>query len=203
MPIIGPRINHLRLLWREGLWGRWIALAYAAASLFVFIRDDFWRPTDADKWALINLIPHLPLGWWTAGALLILLAWSFEASFLLRQRETESASARIAGLEKEKLTREQKAVRKIKLAGFMQEGLQLQSACTDESKPPPEAEAHVWYDHLNTFLESVDASYLARLHDSSALPLQVTQIMKPEHKSLWMHLRVYTFNIGQFLKEMS
>ena len=78
------RVAYLQSLWRQGLWGQWVVAFYSAAGLFVFVRDDFWRPSDEEKWALINLIPSLTFSQWMAGALLIVLAWLFEASYRIQ-----------------------------------------------------------------------------------------------------------------------
>ncbi|HEY1806071.1 MAG TPA: hypothetical protein VGG45_16475 [Terracidiphilus sp.] len=77
------RFSYLGILWREGVWGRWIGGAYFLLALYVFIRDDFWLPTDTSKWWIISMIPHLSLSWWLFGAALILCFWIFEASFRL------------------------------------------------------------------------------------------------------------------------
>ena len=48
-------------IWREKLWEKWLGAVYGLAALCVFVRDDFWRPKDPEKYYLINLIPHQPL----------------------------------------------------------------------------------------------------------------------------------------------
>ncbi len=69
MEPVRARAGYFRLLWREGVWGKWIGLAYSLAGLYVFIRDEFWRPTNTTgKWSIINMIPHLSLAWWFFGA---------------------------------------------------------------------------------------------------------------------------------------
>lgn len=79
------RWSYLESLWRERLWGRWFGLAYAGATAFVFVRDDFWRPANSSKWALVNLLPSLTIAWWLLGAALLIVVWLFEASFRLHK----------------------------------------------------------------------------------------------------------------------
>ena len=83
-------------LWREGLLGGWVGALYAVATLYVFVRDDWWRPTDDAKYKIAAMIPHLSLPWWLCGWLLILLFWLFEASFRVKSR----LDAQLAELQK-------------------------------------------------------------------------------------------------------
>lgn len=68
-------------------------------GVFIFIRDDIWHPKDADKWIIINLIPHFSLAWWLFGAAVIILAWVFESAcavYLLLQAEIANRSPQAA-----------------------------------------------------------------------------------------------------------
>jgi hypothetical protein len=80
------RLRHLVGLWREGLIATWLALAYALAGLFVFVRDEIWRPSDDSDWRIIKLIPHLSLAWWLFGGAVVFIVWLFESSFRMTQR---------------------------------------------------------------------------------------------------------------------
>ncbi len=75
-------------LWQEGLWRKWLGAIYALATLFVFVRDEIWRPNSVEQWRVINMIPHLSLAWWIIG-LVILCLWTFEASFKMTTRLEE------------------------------------------------------------------------------------------------------------------
>ena len=75
------RKNHLKSLWAEGLWGKWVGLAWFVLTAFPFVRDEFWRPDDESRWKLISLIPHWPLLTWVSTTLALLLAWVYEASY--------------------------------------------------------------------------------------------------------------------------
>lgn len=75
------RLAHIVELWRVGRLGAWLVGAYALASLFVFLRDEFWRPTDPEKWRIIALIPSLSLAWWLSVMGFLIVIWVFEASF--------------------------------------------------------------------------------------------------------------------------
>jgi len=70
-----------------------VALLYAAAGLYVLVRDEFWRPKHADTWAIFNMIPHLSLAWWLVGALAIVCLWLFEASFRVQRKGREKIAA--------------------------------------------------------------------------------------------------------------
>jgi hypothetical protein len=87
------RLAYLRALWHQGLWGRWLGILYGAAGLLIFIRDDFWRPADETRWALINLIPGFTLSQWANGALIIVLVWLFEASHQIHSQASASLVA--------------------------------------------------------------------------------------------------------------
>ena len=89
-----PRIlrRHLACvatLLREGLWGRWLGAVYAVAGPFVFIRDDWWRPSNASKGKLVAMIPHFTWEQWALGALAIALFWTFEASYRVYWRRED------------------------------------------------------------------------------------------------------------------
>jgi len=80
------RCAYIISLWREGLWGRWLGTAYFLAGLFIFIRDDWWRPADDSRWKLVAMIPHFTWEQWTLGALAIGVIWIFEASYRVKKR---------------------------------------------------------------------------------------------------------------------
>lgn len=94
---IQSRVNHIHTLWREGLWGRWIAAVYFCISIFEFVRDEVWQPSNESKWRIINMIPHLTLSWWLFFLVAILLAWTFEASF----RSAEKLRGHISEFERD------------------------------------------------------------------------------------------------------
>ncbi|MFJ2986828.1 hypothetical protein ACIPF8_03100 [Collimonas sp. NPDC087041] len=75
------RIDHLKMLWAEGLLGKWLALAWFVVSAFPVVRDEFWRPDDESSWKIINLIPHWPLQTWAIVTFAMLLVWVYEASY--------------------------------------------------------------------------------------------------------------------------
>ena len=75
------RKAHLKTLWAEGLWGKWVGLAWFLLTAFPFARDEFWRPANESHWKLINLIPHWPLQTWANVTLGLLLVWVYEASY--------------------------------------------------------------------------------------------------------------------------
>jgi len=87
--LFGPiqrRAAYILALRREKLWGAWLGGLYALLTLYVFVRDDFWQPKDADHWWIIKLVPHLTLSWWLFGWTLLLLVWVYEASFRVTRR---------------------------------------------------------------------------------------------------------------------
>jgi hypothetical protein len=81
MAIEQTRKSHLKSLWAEGLWGKWVGLAWFAATTFPFVRDEFWRPPDESRWKLINLVPHWSFLIWVTVTLALLLVWLYEASY--------------------------------------------------------------------------------------------------------------------------
>lgn len=68
------------------MWGRWIGGLYALASLFIFIRDDWWQPANDSKWKIVAMIPHFTWEEWALGGLIIALFWVFEASYRVHER---------------------------------------------------------------------------------------------------------------------
>ena len=83
---ISLRLAYLAALWREGLWGKMIGAIYFVAGLFIFFRDDWWRPKDEAHWKLLGLALRLSAKWWLLGAAVMVLAWAFEGSFRLQKR---------------------------------------------------------------------------------------------------------------------
>lgn len=92
MTIPQTRKDHLKSLWAEGLWGKWVGLAWFLLSAFPFVRDEFWRPDDENRWKLINLVPHWSLAIWATITLALLLAWLYESSY----RSSAKAKARLS-----------------------------------------------------------------------------------------------------------
>ena len=93
MSWIRSRARHIGQLWKEGLLGKWLAVAWALYGLFVAFRDEIVSPQDIQKWRLVAVVPHLSLAWWSVVALAILAGWVFEASFRLdRKREATIAN---------------------------------------------------------------------------------------------------------------
>ena len=83
------RLQYIKNLWKEGLWGVWLGAVYFVLNFFVFIRDDFWRPADTGRWSLINMIPHLSLASWLFGWTLIFFVWVFESSYRTYKRQID------------------------------------------------------------------------------------------------------------------
>ncbi|WP_055334722.1 hypothetical protein [Ralstonia solanacearum] len=81
MTIPQTRKDHLKALLAEGLWGKWVGLAWFVLTAFPFVRDEFWRPDDGSRWKLISLLPQWPLQTWLNITLVLLLAWVYEASY--------------------------------------------------------------------------------------------------------------------------
>jgi len=95
---ISARGGHFTALWKEGLWGKWLCVAYSLAGLYVFVRDEIWRPKNPDQWGIINIIPHLSV-WWLVGALVVLCTWIFEASFRITERLSETIASSLRSHE--------------------------------------------------------------------------------------------------------
>lgn len=81
MMILKTRKDHLKSLWAEQLWEKWVGLAGFVLTMFLLVRDEFWRPDAESSWKLISLIPHWSLTTWATITLALLLAWVFEASY--------------------------------------------------------------------------------------------------------------------------
>lgn len=81
MVIKRARKDHLKSLWAEQLWGKWIGLAWSVLSVFIFFRDEIWRPEAEKSWRLISLIPDWSLSIWAAITFALLLAGVYEASY--------------------------------------------------------------------------------------------------------------------------
>lgn len=94
---ISSRWEHFGVLWKEGVWTKWLGVSYQLACFFIFVRDELWHPKNPDQWEIINMIPHLSLAWWLVGTLTLLCAWVFEASFrAFRRLEDELIGLKIA-----------------------------------------------------------------------------------------------------------
>jgi hypothetical protein len=87
------RTDHLKTLWAEGVWGKWIGLLWMVLTTFLLVRDEFWRPDDERGWRLINLITHFPLQMWLIVTLVMLLAWVYEASYRASAKDKMRLSA--------------------------------------------------------------------------------------------------------------
>ena len=96
--VILGRFRHLAALWREGLIARWIGLVYSLIGIYVFVRDEIWRPTDVSRWSVIAVVPHLSLSWWLFGGAILLAVWLFESSFRVTKRIRESFGLSDGGL---------------------------------------------------------------------------------------------------------
>ncbi|CAH2804851.1 MAG: hypothetical protein CPDRYMAC_5883 [uncultured Paraburkholderia sp.] len=97
MTIQQTRKDHLKSLWAEGLWGKWVGLAWFVLTAFPFFRDEFWRPSDENRWKLINLVPHWSLPMWSAVTLALLLAWVYRGLLsLVDQRQSPFVDLRSA-----------------------------------------------------------------------------------------------------------
>ncbi|NWK76853.1 hypothetical protein [Aquitalea sp. LB_tupeE] len=92
MTIHQTRTNHLKSLWAEGLWGKWLGIAWFALTTFPFVRDEFWRPDNESHWKLISLLPQWTFSTWSSMTLALLLAWVYEASY----RSTSKDKARLS-----------------------------------------------------------------------------------------------------------
>lgn len=92
MTIQQTRKDHLKSLWAEQLWGKWVGAAWFVLTIFLLVRDEFWRPDSESDWKLISLIPHWSLTNWTAITLALVLAWVYESSY----RASVKANARLS-----------------------------------------------------------------------------------------------------------
>jgi hypothetical protein len=86
---------HFISICKEGILGKWFGAAWSILGIGIVARDEFWRPSNEERWRVINMIPHISLAWWLIGALAIVIIWIFEASF----RVAEKQNKRIASLK--------------------------------------------------------------------------------------------------------
>ena len=98
------RFRHIRSLWGHQIWTRWFGGVWAALGAFTFFRDEFFEPTDEQKWRIINMIPHLSLAWWLCGVAVIFAVGIFEASFRLSRQlhgeiDSLTDNGKIAGVD--------------------------------------------------------------------------------------------------------
>jgi len=131
------------------------------------------------------------------------LLWSFVLIGLFGVLST-GFHAYYTRVKAEAVSSTRRAIR-YKLAGFVNEGLQLSNRCANESEPAPVAEANQWAERTEAFLcTNLDESYVARFRNSSGLlPLTANSISSIPHKDLWGGLYLRLARLNEFLEELS
>lgn len=75
------RTGYVITLWREGLWGRWIAAGLSIYGLFSAFRDEVVPAEQEGGWRLVKMIPAMSLDLWLAICAFVLAGWIFEAAY--------------------------------------------------------------------------------------------------------------------------
>ena len=91
------------------------------------------------------------------------------------------------------------------LGEFLAEGTSLLHSLRDEAAPAPTREGNEWLERLCTYLEktpSLGPAYVARLNNSSGLPMGTTQIVSAEHRVLESGLKSRLARLHEFLREI-
>lgn len=79
---IQRRGSHAALLWRQGIWGKWIEFGWGVLYAgWAGWRAEWVKSADSDRYQIPAMIAHLSPWWGLVMALLILVCWIFEASF--------------------------------------------------------------------------------------------------------------------------
>lgn len=89
-------------LWREGVWGKWIAAVWIAYGVFATIRDEVLPSTMQENYKLAKVTAFtlsIPLGWWVAASVSIACFWAFEAAFRLHNRSYVGLAAKERKIE--------------------------------------------------------------------------------------------------------
>ena len=87
------RKTHLRNLFGEGIWGKWIGLVWTIYGAVAAYKVEWLSPKQQDDWQVVKLIAPISLPWWLVGALAVLCIWIFEASFRTHSREISKNKA--------------------------------------------------------------------------------------------------------------
>jgi len=86
------RWKHLVNLWAEGLWGKVGNSIWWFYGILRAIRSELPKQEDQAKYQVVRLMDtalSISFPWWCVGALALLLAWVFEASFRLHRKNQE------------------------------------------------------------------------------------------------------------------
>lgn len=84
---ITNRARHAKAIWSQSPWMRWVGAAWMLWTFFTFWRDEIADPTIVEQYRVVRIMPHLPLAWWLAIGLAILLIGLFEATYRLRRSD--------------------------------------------------------------------------------------------------------------------
>ena len=94
---IQSRASHVSFLWKAGIWGKWIGVAWGVIYAgWAAWRSEFVKSADSDHYRLPTMIAHISPLWGIVIAALILTGWVFEASY----KATLPLRDRIRELEK-------------------------------------------------------------------------------------------------------
>jgi hypothetical protein len=90
------------------------------------------------------------------------------------------------------------------LGKFLEEGRRLHHRCSDETVPPPTAEAEGWAARAEAwFAAELDSSYISRFRSDAGLPMTFSPMRSERHIRLWGGVGVRLTRLDQFLQEFS
>ncbi len=90
LEFIRRRRAHLAMLWKEGLWGKWIGVLWAAWwPVLAGIRDETGIASNPDDFKAYKLAQMVSLQQWAVVMLALFAVWIFEASLRSSKRLAE------------------------------------------------------------------------------------------------------------------
>ena len=133
-------------------------------------------------------------------ALVVVFAWSLFKLPAMMDAEAEAARKI---LEDERVTEEQRRLKREMLGEFLDRGLKLMTSAQNYDLPPCVDEGNKWLNELIEHLETnMGRSYVARVNDGSSAPVGYSSSTNQEHNKLYNGVRIRVFHIQEFLKEM-
>ena len=87
---IRDRWVHVTQLYAQGVWGKWIGIAWTVAGAVSLWKSEWLSAADQEKSQAVRIIPTISLPTWCAVFAAVLFCWALEASYRHeRKRKTE------------------------------------------------------------------------------------------------------------------
>jgi hypothetical protein len=194
------RKAHLKILFGEGIWGKWIGLVWAIYGTLAAYKVEWLTPQQQDEWQVVKLIAPISLPWWLAGALAVLCAWIFEASFRTHGREL----AKNKELQSKLTTRRDNKAISDQLSVQMMQGKTLMGRITTPGlQPPTEEEVTAWQTKTHSIVRrEFDANKFAWFDTPDSEP--PTKVVEDVMLNIWWNgIKFRLTNLKKLVEELS